>query len=90
MMLGMSRLSIYISAGCLGCQRAREIAGSLRETCPEVDVELIDVSASPQAELPEAIVAVPAYVLDGTVVSLGNPTIKELRDRLRGASRRTG
>lgn len=37
--------------------------------------------------LPEAVVAVPTYLLDGVVVSLGNPAPEELFARLDAAAR---
>ncbi len=81
----MRRLEIYVSADCPGCQRAREVAAALREGHRGVEVEVIDLEQLAEDDLPEAVIAVPAYVLDGIVVSLGNPEIEALRERLAGA-----
>ena len=78
----MSVLRIYVSSGCLSCQRAREIASSLRGSYPHVQVEVIDAEGSPEGSLPESVVAFPAYVLDGALISLGNPNLITLRGQL--------
>ena len=46
---------------------------------PEATVELVDIQGSP---LPEYVFAVPTYVLNGRVISLGNPTRQELSQKL--------
>ena len=78
----MKRLDIYVSAGCASCRRAREIATSLQGVYPGLRVELVDADGAPEGSLPESVVAVPAYVLDGTLISLGNPNPVTLREQL--------
>ena len=78
----MNRLDIYVASGCLGCRRAREIASSLQGMYPDVRVEVVDADGAPEGSLPESVVAVPAYVLDGMLISLGNPNPATLRDQL--------
>lgn len=82
----MSRLEIYVSADCPGCARAREIATSLGGEVPGVRIEVIDLDEVRAGQLPDGVVAVPAYVLDGAVISLGNPRLSSLRERLAGAT----
>lgn len=77
----MQRLAIYVSAGCLGCERAHEVAALVRSGHPEVEVDVIDV-AGHGVDVPESVVAVPTYLLDGVVISLGNPDPDTLRQRL--------
>jgi len=64
-------LDIYITNLCTNCgeallmaERARTIAG-LKVTVINLD--------QPGQSIPPRVVAVPTYVLDGKVVSLGNP-----------------
>ncbi len=67
------RLDIYVMPACFGCDQARKIA---KEVCgwgmQGVEVCVIDLSdqATPR---PAVVFAVPTYVLNGRVLSLGNP-----------------
>lgn len=69
-------LSIYVLPDCPGCERARWTAGQVRERCPGVRVELVDLNdiVAP----PPGVFSVPTYVLNGRVISLGNPPLDEL------------
>jgi hypothetical protein len=82
----MSRLTIYLSSsGCIPCRRARELGEALIGAYPDVKVELVDVALLESGELPESVVAVPTYVLDGIVISMGNPREATLREMLASA-----
>lgn len=82
----MNRLVIYVSlAGCGPCSRAREIGASLVGVYPHVEVEVIDLGAVSPDRVPEAVVAVPTYLLDGIVISMGNPHESTLREKLAAA-----
>lgn len=70
-------LQIYVEAGCAGCSRAREIANELGSLYPGLSVEVIDIAA-PDSTVPDEVFAVPTYLLDGEVVSLGNPGPEDL------------
>ncbi len=73
-------LEVYVEEGCHSCRRAREIAQGIEEEYPQVSVRLIDVARSPK---PDAdVFAVPTFVLDGEIVSLGNPRPSDLRRRI--------
>ncbi len=78
-------LDIYVAPGCFGCQTALQLAAMVRDLAlPGVEVRLIDLT-EPDAVRPEAVFAVPTYVLNGSVLSLGNPEQTWLIDRLRAA-----
>ena len=64
-------LRIYISEHCWGCQGAREVAAQMQQLYPKLAVRLVDLDAA--EEKPDGIFATPTYVLNGRVVSLGNP-----------------
>ena len=72
-------LRIYISEHCWGCQEAREMAVHLRQTFPELAVDLIDLDKR-DVQKPDEVFATPTYVLNGRVVSLGNPRPETLRE----------
>lgn len=79
-------LAIYVAPGCLGCERARALAETIRALpLPGVDVRLVDLG-EPGAERPPAVFAVPTYLLNGRVLSLGNPSAGWLIERLRAVA----
>ena len=45
-------------------------------------VEVVDAEGASEGSLPEAVVALPAYLLDGRLISLGNPDPATLREQL--------
>lgn len=83
-----SRLEIYIERGCDNCLEAEYIADRLARLAPAVQVRLIDISQEPHRR-PETVFAVPTYVLDGEILSLGNPRFEELLATLQKESGNT-
>ena len=75
------QLAIYVLLDCPGCDTARRLAAAAREAAPDLDVRLIDLGA-PDVVRPPAVFAVPTYLLDGRVISLGNPEPAWLLARL--------
>ena len=73
----MANLRVFVEAGCRNCDWALRLAQDVRERFPEVGVEVVDV-ADPSLERPEEVFAVPTFVLDGRVLSLGNPRRSKL------------
>ncbi len=66
-------LDIYVAPACFGCDRARELATQVRGwQLPHVTVRLCDLG-DPDTDRPDSVFAVPTYMLDGRVISLGNP-----------------
>jgi predicted thioredoxin/glutaredoxin len=65
------RLEIYVGHHCLNCEEALLIAEQAR-AIEGIEVVVIDLDQSGQSA-PPRVIAVPTYVLDGKVVSLGNP-----------------
>lgn len=75
-------LAVYIATGCWGCDRAGQLAETVRSRrIANLDVRVIDLGA-PGAIRPPSVFAVPTYLLDGRLLSLGNPDEAELIDRL--------
>ena len=77
----MNKLEIYIREECWTCAESLRIAEEMREEFPQVTIEVIDLSAVPR---PSNVFATPTYVLNGRVISLGNPKREELRKSLTG------
>lgn len=71
------RLEIYIERGCENCNAAKLIADRVREQMPEVQLSLIDLVREPHRR-PKDVFAVPTYLLDGEILSLGNPRLEDL------------
>jgi hypothetical protein len=80
------RLEVYVAAHCLGCAEARRLAAAAARRFPGLEVRTIDVDAAARSgnppTLPEGVVAVPTYLLDGAVVALGNPEPEQLFARI--------
>ena len=74
-------LRIVIAGHCFGCEEAERLFHEIRNLLPHLRVELLDIGVE-GAILPEGIVAVPAYVLNGETIFLGNPRIEELIEKL--------
>ena len=70
------RLDVYVETGCRFCERAMEIAQEIDEAYPRMSVRVIDVTDAPDTA---DVFAVPTFVLNGEVISLGNPKRTELR-----------
>ena len=64
-------LDVYVGQHCENCQEALVIAVAARGI-PGIVVRVIDWD-DPQAVVPARVIAVPTYVLDQQIVSLGNP-----------------
>lgn len=79
------RLHVYVATHCPNCREARRLAEQAAARFPAANVRVINLDQDDAAP-PEAVVAVPTYVLDGAVISLGNPAPEELFARLRRAA----
>lgn len=78
-------LQIVVSRECEPCEYARSMAGWIREQFPSVEVQLVDIAESPD-QIPAEVFAVPSFVLDGSVLSLGNPSRERLSAALGGVA----
>ena len=78
----MIKLDVYISESCWSCRETERIVEDMRKQFPDVDMKLLDIDPD---DWPHAVFAVPTWVLDGQVISLGNPTRDGLRSKLSDA-----
>jgi alkyl hydroperoxide reductase subunit AhpF len=79
------RLEVYVSSECPNCGEAVRLADEAAERYPNVVVRVIDLDQLEGNPPPDPVVAVPTYLLNGRVVSLGNPYPEELFARLHEA-----
>jgi hypothetical protein len=57
------------------------VAEVIRQEYPQVDLQVIDLM-DPAKVIPPEVFATPTYLLNGSVWSLGNPSIEDMRTRL--------
>lgn len=75
-------LEIYVTPECFGCERARQLAREIRSRrFAGVEVSVIDLN-DPASVQPPSVFAVPTYLLNGRVLSLGNPELDWLCGKL--------
>lgn len=79
------RLDVYLAGHCATCARAYEPIGRAGERFPGVIIAIHDLDQSPAAA-DQRVVAVPTYVLDGSVLCIGNPDEHTLWTALAGNS----
>lgn len=78
----MVKLQVYIKDDCWTCAESRRIVADIAPQFPQISVELVDMETS---NLPQDVFAVPTYVLDGRVISMGNPYRDVLRREIKDA-----
>ena len=69
-------LTVYVLEHCRGCERARQIARAVHHQLPDVRVRVVNLADG--GTVPSGVVGVPAYVVNGRVVSHGNPRLETL------------
>src|SRR5260370_17741285 len=80
-------LEVYVSSQCLNCDEAVRLAEEAAARYPNVVVRVVDLDLEGSPP-PDPVVAVPTYLLNGRVVSLGNPYPEELFARFPEAGAR--
>lgn len=71
----MVKLEIYVMDDCWSCEESRRIAAEAQSRFVGVEVALLDLESDRR---PPEVFAAPTYVLDGKIISLGNPRREEL------------
>lgn len=74
-------LEIFIDRNCQNCETSVDLASWVRKNFPGLSIKVIDI-AHPTGKIPETVYAVPTYLLDGEIISLGNPARHDLRLRI--------
>ncbi len=78
----MVKLQVYVREDCWTCDESRRIVAEIEPQFPQLMVELVDLG---KPNRPQEVFAVPTYVLDGRIISLGNPYLDELRQHIKTA-----
>jgi hypothetical protein len=78
----MHQLEIYIEQNCFGCEYAKALASEAQELFPQLQVRILDLTR-PNIRKPESVFAVPTYILDNSIIWLGNPEKGDFLDKLR-------
>lgn len=81
-MWSMVKLEVYVKEACWTCAESRRIVAEIAPQFPQMSVELLDMETP---ERPPNIFAVPTYVLNGRIISLGNPYRDVLRQKIMDA-----
>lgn len=66
----MLKLQIFVAEGCWSCEESRRIAAETQARFEDVEVVVLDLLSD---ECPPNVFAAPTYLLNGRIISLGNP-----------------
>lgn len=80
-------LEVFVHTGCASERSARDVAREIQRLMPELQVQIRPVDQDPERAESAEISIVPAFVLDGKLVSVGVPTLEWLFAQLQQASR---
>ncbi|MCP4418165.1 MAG: hypothetical protein GY805_16205 [Chloroflexi bacterium] len=75
----MHTLTVYISDDCWSCEETYRILDEVTSQFPTLTVSLVNTRQEP---MPDGVFAVPTYVLNGNIISLGNPSRASLAQKL--------
>lgn len=70
-------LRIYVAPYCESCQEALRLADAVRQKYAGVEVEVVDLGDA-ESQNSDDVFSVPTYLLNGKVISLGNPSLVDL------------
>jgi hypothetical protein len=74
-------LQVFVQAGCEPCAHARVLAERAADAFPGVAVDVIDIDED-DVDPPHEVFAVPSFLIDGQMFSLGNPSWEQLAGAL--------
>ncbi len=74
------KLQVFVKTDCEVCSRARQLAKHADEQFPNLEVDIVDMNEMRPER--DDVFAVPTFVLEGRVLSLGNPQESELHDEV--------
>lgn len=78
----VATLTIYTMTHCPTCAETHRIAAEIDARYRDLTVRIINLDQTPALRAP-AVVSVPTYLLNGTVISLRNPYLEDLEARIR-------
>ncbi len=77
----MQLLDVYLTRHCIGCEEALRLVGEINRSVPGLEARVNMLDEMIDRDLPD-IPATPAYFLDGQLLFLGNPYLKDLLGKL--------
>lgn len=80
----MALLQVVVTTDCPSCGEARRLVEEARRRYPAVTIDVINLAQAPE-RLPASVFAVPTYLIDGRIVSLGTPADADLFRRIEAA-----
>lgn len=72
------QLDIIVGRRCPICQENLKSLDDLRRLLPNVRIQVVDIDA-PGATVPNNVIAIPTFILNGYIVATGNPNVQELK-----------
>lgn len=81
-------LRIYIGRHCRTCAEAIRLAEEVKRRFAEIDLQVINLDVEGAKNIDD-VFSVPTYVLNGGILSLGNPYPEELFTQLKKALARS-
>ncbi len=75
-----AELQVFVEPTCETCRRAIELAEGVDEAYPQLAVRIVDIREP--AVKRDDVFAVPTFVLNDRVLSLGNPQESMLREEI--------
>lgn len=81
-------LEVFVQPGCERCERAQHLAREVDAEYPRLTVRVVDVSETPSR--PADVFAVPTFLLNGRLFSLGNPAPSHLYEGIEALLRDSG
>ncbi|MDD2857185.1 MAG: thioredoxin family protein [Candidatus Nanopelagicales bacterium] len=76
-------LTVLVADHCVACRRTPQVLAEIAELVPGLTVSVIDVDRE-DAPVGITLIGTPTYLVDGKVVSLGNPEPRRIADLLEG------
>ncbi len=77
------KLEVYVVDNCSSCERAKTFIGSISNRYANLKIDLFNLS-NPDTISPDNVFATPTYILNGSTIFLGNPSLEELDERFKG------
>lgn len=74
-------LRIYVARHCESCGEALRMAEEIKQRYERIQVETLELDGEGSVN-PDDVFSVPTWVLNGKIISLGNPSLDELVVRL--------
>ncbi len=76
------KLEVYVVDDCSSCERAQNFVAGIINRYANLKIDLFNLS-NPDTISPDNVFATPTYILNGSILFLGNPSLEELDERFK-------